>query len=59
MSSFRFLCELVKRYVLALASSPPRQFLRHSPSTTGDGTGFPNCPRMNIISPGPVASLPM
>ena len=29
------------------------------PSTTGDGTGFSNWKRMNIDSPGPVASLPM
>ena len=36
-----------------------RNFSEIWPSTTGDGTGFPSWPRMNMTKPGPVASLPM
>lgn len=35
-----------------------RNFSDTGPSTTGDGAGFPNWPRMNIISRGPVVQSP-
>ena len=57
-----FVLELVDRYVLsrsACAFTASRNLSDTCPRTTGDGTGIPNWKRMNIDSPGPVASLPM
>ena len=52
--------ELVDRYA---ALAPPSAFTASRnlsetcPSTTGDGTGFPNWPRMNVDQPRPGCQL--